>query len=356
MKKYILALVSMFMVCGCSSNNNDVGHVSEGLQSCVTTDNYGSAYNVRASGRYLAWNAFITGTNYDIITDNTRSKTQEDLGATNVTNDSNTEFAVNINRTNPKQIVFQRSGGTAGLGEAHFIDFQYNRYWILWGVAGSSGTVSWWYQTPAIDGSYMTYIRVLQDTSTGVIHYDLWLVSFNAATDDSTFTQLTNDARVRSNPQIYGDYIVYEDSTSGSTEIWMYKISTNTSSKIANSPAYTPDIDGDRVVYQSQDLNGINQVSAYTISTAATQQLTTGSSVKSSPRISGDKVVWTQTTSGNSDVYSYDFSTSATTAIATGTGNQLVGDVSGDMVVFTTPYGSFNNPVTYTFGDTACTF
>jgi len=95
----------------------------------------------------------------------------------------------------------------------------------------------------------------------------------------------------------------------------------------------SPVISGNRIVW-SDSRNGNNDVYMYDILTGAETQITTNSATQSNPDISGDRIVWQDKRNGKWDIYMYDISTGAETQITTDSADQESPAISGNRIVW----------------------
>jgi beta propeller repeat protein len=76
---------------------------------------------------------------------------------------------------------------------------------------------------------------------------------------------------------------------------------------------------------------GGEQIFLYDLKAATTRQLTTAVSGKSTPRISGKRIIWADGRNGaDFDVWSFDLSTNLEDILAGGAGTRFPGDISGN--------------------------
>jgi beta propeller repeat protein len=162
---------------------------------------------------------------------------------------------------------------------------------------------------PVIYGNKIVYIWG-SDTEP-----DYFIEMYDLSTKNVTWSWgWTNDYMY---PDIYGNRIVW-----GYIGIFMYDLSTNTETQITTSQsASNPHIYGDRVVYDDTRSYRNYDIYMYDLSTKKETQITTSGSA-SNPRIYGDKIVWSDGRYGQdgdyySDIYMYDLSTKKETRITT---------------------------------------
>ncbi|WP_269849699.1 TolB family protein [Methanosarcina horonobensis] len=167
----------------------------------------------------------------------------------------------------------------------------------------------------------------------------------SADTVQGVETQITANNSSQSNPDIYGECIVWQDDRNGyydpyvyepNWDIYMYDLSSSTETQITTSESNQsrPAIYGDRIVW-TDDRNGNYDIYMYNISTSTETQITTNGSNQSDPEIYGDQIVWTDDRNRNYDVYMYNISTSTETQITTNESNQRGPAIYGDRIVWT---------------------
>jgi beta propeller repeat protein len=205
----------------------------------------------------------------------------------------------------------------------------------------AAGGASLHFEQPAIRGRYIVFLRV--GAQTDVDGFDNVLGLPFAA-------QVTNDAAIQARPRVAGDFVVYEDYASGSSDVFASRISTSgppfAVAATANDEV-TPDIDGSTIVYVAH-VGGSDQVFAYDLDTGAIRQLTTAVSTKVLPRISGSRVVWADDRNGNLDLYSYDLAANREEAVVVGPGDQFLSDIDGNRIVYTSNASGFEEVYLFT--------
>jgi len=106
-----------------------------------------------------------------------------------------------------------------------------------------------------------------------------------------------------SNPAIYKNKVVWQDSRNGNLDIYMYDISTRKETQITtnSSDSENPVVYGNSIVWQD-NRNGNWDIYAYDLITH--QQIhTTNKSDQVEPSIDNNKVVWQDNRNGKSDIY-----------------------------------------------------
>jgi beta propeller repeat protein len=199
-------------------------------------------------------------------------------------------------------------------------------------IASGGTTVN--FAHPAISDAWIVFERI-------TTQYDIDLV--DRTTNSSPGFQVTFDAAAQRFPRVSGNVVVYEDYNANPNVASVFGCQIGTVGCTTFSVAAVgrqPDIDGDNVVYVGKDAAGSDQIFLYSISAATTTQLTTASSSKSQPRVSGNRVVWGDQRSGDYDIYSYDLTAKTETLIIGTAGvDETLGDIDGDRVVYQTSTG-----------------
>ncbi len=203
-------------------------------------------------------------------------------------------------------------------------------------VAAATSTVH--FQHPAISGNYVVFERI-------TTQYDIDI--YDRTIGGSPGPQVTNDAAMQAHPRVSSDVVVYEDYNANPSvpSVFGYHVSTSGPPFQIAAVGSLPDIDGNNVVYVGNDSAGSSQIYLYDLTSGITRPLTTVASAKSTPRISGSRVIWTDNRNGDDDVFLLDLSTNSESLLAGGAGSQTVGDVSGNRVVYASTDASGNSSV-----------
>jgi beta propeller repeat protein len=169
------------------------------------------------------------------------------------------------------------------------------------------------------------------------------LLGAQSALGQLTFTEMniTNDGPDQDDASIWGDLIVYEDSSNpASDEIWMYDLSTGTKTRITNAglDAWEPRIYGDKIAYQQYGVGGTNDdIFVYDLSTGTETPITSDTAAQGECAIHGTRVVWESNQNNppdSYDVYAYDLVAGTTQLVAGGSAYQGYPDVFGERIVY----------------------
>lgn len=104
---------------------------------------------------------------------------------------------------------------------------------------------------------------------------------------------ITSALPVQMYPRISGNNIVYCDGFTNSQDIYLYPLPGGPEQKITDdsNKGWNPDISGDYIVWE-----GGGQIYMYNIADGSTTQLTTGPDQYTRPRIDGNHIVWLEST------------------------------------------------------------
>ncbi|MGZ3438127.1 MAG: hypothetical protein ACXVDD_01340 [Polyangia bacterium] len=201
----------------------------------------------------------------------------------------------------------------------------------------ASGGTSVNFAHPAIGANWIVFERI-----TG--QYDIDLA--DRASGVSPGFQVTFDSADQRVPRVSGNVVVYEDYNANPNVASVAACIIGTAGCNTFTVATVgrqPDIDGDNVVFIGKDAAGVDQVYLYNIPSTSVPPtaITNVVSVKSQPRISGNRVVWNDKRGGDYDIYSYDLTAKTETKIVGTVGvDETLGDIDGDRVVYGTSAGA----------------
>lgn len=199
----------------------------------------------------------------------------------------------------------------------------------------ASGGTSVNFAHPAISSAWIVFERI-------TTQYDIDLV--DRTTNSSPGFQVTFDAAAQRLPRVSGNVVVYEDYSAdpnvASVDACIIGASGCNTFLVA-AVGRQPDIDGDDMVYVGKDAAGGDQIFLASVSGAfATRALTTAPSAKSQPRVSGNRVVWSDQRSGDYDLYVYDLTAKSEAKLLGQAGvDETLGDIDADRVVYQTSAG-----------------
>lgn len=281
------------------------------------------------SGSGVVWTDF-NGSQFDIYFQDVSTGN----GPVNLTGAvAGNDFLEDIDKSN---VVFTHTGGpNNAAGDILMIDSSTSN---VTNIASSNSTVH--FAHPAIRGNYVVFERITTQYDVDV--YDLTL-------GGSPGPQVTNGGGMHLHPRVSGDLIVYEDYSrngpNGAPDVYGYHVSTSGPSFLIAQNGRLPDVDGNSVVFVGSDASGGPQIFRYDLVAGTTKQLTTATSSKSTPRISGTRIVWTDNRLGTDDVWLRDLSTGVEDLLAGGPGSQQVGGISDSRVVYSSTDASGNTTV-----------
>jgi hypothetical protein len=222
----------------------------------------------------------------------------------------------------------------SGLGSVLIQDFTHGPV-----VENFVGTPAHEFSSPDLGDRYAVFTEspILPGSP---VQVDLW--------DSATFnrTTITSGPAAHARPRAGGDYVVYEDYTSGNADVFGYRISTGGPPfPIAIGPSLQtePSTDGQTVVY-FDDASGARQVYAYDIASGTTRMITSALSAKRDLRMSLNRAVWADARSGKFEIYGNILSIGNELRFATGTNDIYQPVIEGTELVYTAdafPGGQF---------------
>jgi beta propeller repeat protein len=184
--------------------------------------------------------------------------------------------------------------------------------------------------------------ETLNGTSPDITQSSITKASISAA-PKITETRITTH-KTASNPDIYGNTIVWQDNRNGNWDIYIFDLSTKKEIHTTNLSNQTfPAIYGNRVVWEDER-NGGHDIYLQDLSTKAQTRITKSGKAYN-PKIYGDQIVWTDGRNGGSinewgipvgnwDIYMYDISTRKETQITTNASTQANPDIYGNRIVW----------------------
>ena len=148
--------------------------------------------------------------------------------------------------------------------------------------------------------------------------------------DLSTSTQRHISTGSKVSPDVSGDKIVWEDDLYEG--VYVYDLTTNTET-LLNSFGEEPAISGNKIVWEDER-NDNNDIYMYDLDTGTETAICTNPADQEEPAISGNKIVWEDERNNNNDIYMYDLDTGTETPICTNPAEQEGPAISGDKIVW----------------------
>jgi beta propeller repeat protein len=142
----------------------------------------------------------------------------------------------------------------------------------------------------------------------------------------------------KANPDIDGDWIVYQQLDDGKADwnIYAYNINTQQLIQVTRDPAtqQSPRISGDLIVWED-NRNGKWDIFMYNLKKDLTTAVTFDDVDDREPSVSGSNVVWTRfEQDGTSDIYMINLQIPKTYVVSAGPGNQIKPDIYVDKVAW----------------------
>ncbi len=154
---------------------------------------------------------------------------------------------------------------------------------------------------------------------------------------------LIAETGVQSVPDIDDNLIVWQDTRTGHSDIYLYDLKTKQEKSLLEGfPAVTqwqgfPAISGYRIAWADGRSGAANLdiYASYPTGTGnAIKQITTDSGEQTIPQIDGNQIVWADMRSGDWDIYMYDLGTMQETAICSAPGKQTNPSISNGLIVW----------------------
>jgi beta propeller repeat protein len=132
---------------------------------------------------------------------------------------------------------------------------------------------------------------------------------------------ITDNPANQDNPNIDGNYIVWQDDRNGNWDIYMFDLKTTSEVQITSdkSDQVNPKIFGDIIVWKDmRNQQGVpetfpldynSDIYYYNLSSKQEFQLTTNNQAQFAPDIYKESIIWLDYRSGNAEVYKYDLDT-----------------------------------------------
>lgn len=218
-------------------------------------------------------------------------------------------------------IVWHESNGSGASYGIHLYDFETNTESVL-----STGND----YNPKIWGNHVVWMRqqiinfsprnnfFLLDLSTGVL------------------TQLSDNDNFKGYQTIWENWLAWRESRNGVYGIYLYNLQTHQEQLVTTTyfAGGSLAISDGKLVYDDRRWNNNDDIYMYNIATGVEQRITFNSSSQKHPHISGNRIVYSTSTSSGTDVYAYNLTTNQEQPIAVASGYQHSARVYGDRVVW----------------------
>ncbi|MFH0967584.1 MAG: PKD domain-containing protein [Methanobacteriota archaeon] len=218
--------------------------------------------------------------------------------------------------------------------------------YVTWVVYNGEGKV-WYYDTQGGTREMVANVPGDQndpDISGGVIVWDdnrngnSDIYSYNIAMnkEDIVYSSTSNKFR----PAISNDVVAFEDyGTDDIRDIGFKKVGSTANPVFIDPNSMdkaNPDIDGDWIVYQQLDDGREDwDIYAYNIKTQQLIQVTRDPATQQNPRISGDLITWEDNRNGKWDIFMYNIKKDLTTAVTFDDVDDRSPSISGSNIVWT---------------------
>jgi beta propeller repeat protein len=192
-----------------------------------------------------------------------------------------------------------------------------NRTELVWGVADPASI--------SISDQYLTYL------DKPVANFG-WRVYKKPIFGKETTPSIPPSG---TNPRAGGNIVVYQDSKSGSSDIWLWKQGQDPVPFITEAgDQINPATDGHTLVWQD-NRNGNWDIYAFDFNTSKEMQITSGKADQTSPDVENGVIVWQDNRNGNWDIYAYDQNVKKEKAICTDKGDQTEPRIRTGRIVWT---------------------
>jgi beta propeller repeat protein len=203
---------------------------------------------------------------------------------------------------------------------------------------------------PKISGDSIVW----QDYSNG--NWDIFLYNLTW-TPGTPPDQIIIGGEDQKNPEIFQNYVVFENWSGTISTIYLYNRSDSSSVQISSSGNdRTPAIFGSNVVWQNMSATGKKRIMLFNITTGKTRPIPPAGVTfdQTNPKISGDYIVWEDTRARNpyTDIYLYDLSDGSEHLLTpSSAGGKFMPAVYGNRIVWqdwrAIESGTGNNPDIY---------
>ena len=180
---------------------------------------------------------------------------------------------------------------------------------------------------PAISGDLVAW----EDSRDG----NMEIYAMNLATGEER--RVTDVIDVDSKPSVSGSRIAWQRCAAGGTcDIWVYDWATGATTQVTAIPTSnerSPDIDGTKIVYQS-DRTGDSDLYLYDLVTGIEQHLTLAGD-QANPHVSGEFVSMDDLSGGLYHIRLWHYPTDEVFDVTGGTAGQYLSNIDGNRVVYT---------------------
>jgi beta propeller repeat protein len=182
---------------------------------------------------------------------------------------------------------------------------------------------------PDINGNYIVWQDDRNDEDSTIRQYDIFL--YNLATNEEL--KVSQPAGNYEEPKIDGNYIVWRNTTNGFSDVMLYQIQTGTLENITTgAQTFGLEIQGEQIVWMQYN-SPYFDIYSYDINSNQTTRLTNGYGHHKDPRVSGGKIVWHDYREGVRNIYLYDTTTGTEQKVTNGDGNKTIkGFVNGKLL------------------------
>ena len=152
---------------------------------------------------------------------------------------------------------------------------------------------------PDVDGDWIVY----QQLDDGREDWNIYAYNINT----EQLIQVTRDPATQQRPRISGNLVVWEDNRNGKWDIFMYNLKKDLTTAITYDDAddREPSVSGSNVVWTRSDHDGVTHIFMVNLQIPKTYLISPGPGNQVTPDIYIDKVAWQDDRFGNWDVYLY---------------------------------------------------
>ncbi len=275
----------------------------------------------------VSWNQSYNGNDLDVL-----YQTVTDTAPTRIGGTTRPEF--NVNMSNNGAVVFRDNvNGNFDLVSNSSLSGATNV--IVENDPGSSSNAQ-------ASGLY----DVVYEYAYTATDHDIRL--FNSATN--TTKLVAGSSETQTNPDMAGDFIVYEQETApGIRDLYEYRVSTGLSTKIAGDvkDEFNAHVaDNGNVVYQLQYGAGDSDIYFYNATTGGTTALAPSGFDESNPQINGNYAVWEAWDGNDFEIFRFDAATGQTTQVTDDTRNDRNAQVAANgMVVYEKEFSATDSDI-----------